>query len=253
MKNKKYINSLLAACVLFSCFNSQAAELKRVYGKLSFGYGDWNKGFVNVDRGEVWKAVADFGAVFDRGEFASFYEMNVLNHPVEGRNHVTQFLGHYRVVEGSNFTAMMKLYMSMENKFGDELNMMYGVGYLGLTSPSGFIKPYFAVHNLSNDYTSKKYGQATGFNGYVLGWVAAYNFDMFNEKFVISNWNEVEMDRNDAYAEQQGGKTGLNGAVTFTWKFMPRWTASVSYRYFNNKLGYDGYGDRMNYLIGFGF
>ncbi len=52
--------------------------------------------------------------------------MNVLNHPVEGRNHVTQFLGHYRVVEGSNFTAMMKLYMSMENKFGDELNMMYG-------------------------------------------------------------------------------------------------------------------------------
>ncbi|ENA1131615.1 hypothetical protein ABFT00_004808, partial [Salmonella enterica] len=53
MKNKKYINSLLAACVLFSCFNGQAAELKRVYGKLSFGYGDWNKGFVNVDRGEV--------------------------------------------------------------------------------------------------------------------------------------------------------------------------------------------------------
>lgn len=43
MKNKKYINSLLAACVLFSCFNGQAAELKRVYGKLSFGYGDWNK------------------------------------------------------------------------------------------------------------------------------------------------------------------------------------------------------------------
>ncbi|MCR2698054.1 hypothetical protein NSP71_26930, partial [Salmonella enterica] len=25
------------------------------------------------------------------------------------------------------------------------------------------------------------------------------------------------------------------------------------YRYFNNKLGYDGYGDRMNYLIGFEF
>ncbi len=25
------------------------------------------------------------------------------------------------------------------------------------------------------------------------------------------------MDRNDAYAEQQGGTTGLNGAVTFTW------------------------------------
>lgn len=40
MKNKKYINSLLAACALFSCFNGQATELKRVYGKISLGYGD---------------------------------------------------------------------------------------------------------------------------------------------------------------------------------------------------------------------
>ncbi|EAA5485258.1 hypothetical protein DQD41_06315 [Salmonella enterica subsp. enterica] len=253
MTNKIYIKSILGACILATCCASQATELKRVYGKISLGYGDWNKGFKNVDRGEVWKAVADFGAVFDRGEFASFYEMNVLNHPVEGRNHVTQFLGHYRPIEGYDFTLMTKLYMSMENKFGDELNMMYGIGYLGLVEKSWFIKPYLAVHNLSNDYTLKTYGQATGFNGYVAGWVAAYNFDMFNESFAISNWNEVEFDRNDAYAEQQGGHTGLNGAVTFTWKFMPRWTASVSYRYFNNKLGYDGYGDRLNYLIGFSF
>ena len=141
----------------------------------------------------------------------------------------------------------------MENTFGDELNMMYGVGYLGLVEKSWFIKPYVAIHNLSNDYTSKKYGQATGLNGYVLGWVAAYNFEMFNEKFAVSNWKEIEMDRNDAYAEQQGGHTGLNGAVTFTWKFIPSWTASVSYRYFNNKLGYKDYGDRMNYMIGFEF
>lgn len=153
--NKKYINSLLGACLILACFNGHSAELKRVYGKISLGYGDWNKGFVNVDRGEVWKAVADFGAVFDRGEFASFYEMNVLNHPVEGRNHVTQFLGHYRPIEGSDFTLMTKLYMSMENTFGDELNMMYGVGYLGLVEKSWFIKPYVAIHNLSNDYTSK--------------------------------------------------------------------------------------------------
>lgn len=72
MANKLYIKSILGACLLATCCGSQATELKRVYGKISLGYGDWNKGFVNVDRGEVWKAVADFGAVFDRGEFASF-------------------------------------------------------------------------------------------------------------------------------------------------------------------------------------
>lgn len=253
MKNKIYIKSIFCMSILCSSFSGHAAELKRVYGKISAGYGDWNKGLVNVDRGEVWKVVGDFGAVFDKGEFASFYEMNVLNHPVEGRNHVTQFLGHYRLIDGYDFTVMTKLYMSMENTFGDELNMMYGVGYLGLVEPSWFIKPYIAVHNLSNDYNSKTYGQATGFNGYVVGWVAAYHFEILNQKFAFANWNEIEFDRNNAYAEQQGGDTGLNGALTFTWKFMPRWTASISYRYFNNKLGYDGYGDRMNYMVGFEF
>lgn len=253
MNKNVVISNLLGTCIALTCFNGETTELKRVYGKISARYGDWNKGFVNVDRGEVWSIVGDFGAEFDRGEFASFYESNVLNHAVEGRNHVTQFLGHYRPIEGSDFTVMTKLYMSMENKFGDELNMMYGVGYLGLKEKSWFIKPYIAIHNLSSDYNSKKYGQASGFNGYVLGWVAAYNFELFKEKFAISDWNEIEFDRNDAYAQQQGGKTGLNGAVTLTWKFIPRWTASVSYRYFDNKLGWDRYGDRINYIVGYEF
>lgn len=253
MRISVFVINILASCVLFSGLNCQAAELKRVYGKISARYGDWNKGFVNVDRGEVWSLIGDFGADFDRGEFSSFFESNVLNHAVEGRNHVTQFLGHYRPLEDSNFSLMGKLYMTMENQFGDELNMMYGIGYLGLKDKSWFIKPYLALHNLSSDYNSKKYGQASGFNGYVFGWVAAYNFEMFKEKFSLSDWNEVEFERNDAYAEQQGGKTGLNGAVTFTWKLIPRWTASVSYRYFNNKLGWDRYGDRINYIVGYEF
>lgn len=88
MKNKKYINSLFVVCVFFFCFNGQVVELKCVYGKFSFGYGDWNKGFVNVDCGEVWKVVVDFGVVFDRGEFVLFYEMNVFNYLVEGCNYV---------------------------------------------------------------------------------------------------------------------------------------------------------------------
>ncbi len=132
MRKVRIIQIILSLCIMLTCITGQAAELKRVYGKISAGYGDWNKGFVNVDRGEVWKLVADFGAIFDKGEFSSFYEMNVLNHPVEGRNHVTQFLGHYRPIDGSDFTLMTKLYISMENKFGDELNMMYGLGLSGL-------------------------------------------------------------------------------------------------------------------------
>ncbi|HGA5254560.1 TPA: hypothetical protein ACISXX_004953, partial [Salmonella enterica subsp. diarizonae serovar 61:l,v:z35] len=48
-----------------------------------------------------------------------------------------------------------------------------------------------------NAYTAKlAWGTATDFNSYVLGWAAADNFNMFNEKFVIVNWNDVEMVRN---------------------------------------------------------
>jgi hypothetical protein len=69
----------------------------------------------------------------------------------------------------------------------------------------------------------------------------------------LSNWNEIELDRNDAYAEQQHGHTGINGGLTLAWKFYPRWKASVTWRYFDNKLGYDGFGDQMIYMLGYEF
>ncbi|VEB50733.1 Nucleoside-specific channel-forming protein Tsx [Salmonella enterica subsp. enterica] len=75
----------------------------------------------------------------------------------------------------------------------------------------------------------------------------------FGEDFVLSDWNEIELDRNDAYTEQQFGRNGLNGGLTLAWKFYPRWKATVTYRYFANKLGYDGYGDQMIYMVGYSF
>ena len=43
-------------------------------------------------------------------------------------------------------------------------------------------------------------------------------YSLFDEKFVLSNWNEIELDRNDAYTEQQFGRNGLNGGLTIAWK-----------------------------------
>ncbi|WP_289237735.1 outer membrane protein OmpK, partial [Escherichia coli] len=83
-------------------------------------------------------------------------------------------------------------------------------------------KPYIGLHNQSGDYVSAKYGQTNGWNGYVVGWTAVLPFTLFDEKFVLFNWNEIELDRNDAYAEQQFGRNGLNGGLTIAWKFYPR-------------------------------
>ncbi len=98
--------------------------------------------------------------------------------------------------------------------------MFYGLGYLGWSGKWGFFKPYLGLHNESGDYVSPKYGQTSGWNGYVLGWTAAYNFTLFDEKFVLSDWNEIEFERNDAYAEQQHGDYGINGGLTLARNFI---------------------------------
>jgi|UniRef100_A0A8H9YXW4 hypothetical protein len=251
MKDLHFKKALLTLSILFAC-QAHALELKTSYGSINAGYANWNTGFENTHRGEVWKATADFGAIFDKGEFYSFYESNVLNHAVEGRNHVLSAQTHIRLFD-SDFSFMGKLYGQFENTWGDELNMMYGLGYLGWSGPSGFFKPYVALHNLSNDYVSRKYGQATGLNGYVVGWTSAWFFDLWGEKMVLSDWNEFELDRNDAYAEQQHSKNGINGGLTLTWKFYPHFKASATWRYFDNKLGYDGFGDQLIYMLGYDF
>ena len=104
--------ALLLPC-LFSGY-THALELINSYGSINAGYANWNTGFENTHRGEVWKAMADFGAQFDKGEFYSFYESNVLNHPVEGRNHTVSALAHIRFFN-SDFSFMGKVYGQFEN------------------------------------------------------------------------------------------------------------------------------------------
>ncbi|WP_054176429.1 outer membrane protein OmpK [Citrobacter sp. CtB7.12] len=251
IKNVLLTSLVLAAPSLFS-HSAQALEYKNAFGSINAGYADWNSGFVNVHRGEVWKATADFGINFKEAEFYSFYESNVLNHSVAGRNHTVSAMTHVRLFD-SNYTFFGKLYGQWENTWGDDLDMFYGLGYLGWTGNWGFFKPYIGLNNQSGDYVSQKYGQTSGWNGYVLGWTAAYNFTLLEEKFVLSNWNEIEFDRNNAYAEQQYGDYGINGGLTLAWKFYPCWKATVTWRYFENKLGYDGFGDQMIYMVGYEF
>lgn len=244
-------------CILFaisSLFSQSllALEYKNSFGSINAGYADWDSGFVNVDRGEVWKVTADFGVNFREAEFYSFIESNVLNHSVAGRNHTVSAMTHVRLFD-SDYTFFGKIYGQWENTWGDDLDMFYGLGYLGWTGEWGFFKPYIGLHNQSGDYVSQKYGQTSGWNGYVVGWTTAYNFVLFSESFSLSDWNEVELERNDAYAEQQYGHYGINGGLTLAWKFYPRWKAAITWRYFKNKLGYDGFGDQMIYMLGYEF
>lgn len=135
IKNVLLTSLVLAAPSLFS-HSAQALEYKNAFGSINAGYADWNSGFVNVHRGEVWKATADFGINFKEAEFYSFYESNVLNHSVAGRNHTVSAMTHVRLFD-SNYTFFGKLYGQWENTWGDDLDMFYGLGYLGWTGNWG--------------------------------------------------------------------------------------------------------------------
>ena len=119
---------VLATPALFSQ-NVQALEYKNSFGSINAGYADWNSGFVNVHRGEVWKATADFGVNFREAEFYSFIESNVLNHAVAGRNHTVSAMTHVRLFD-SDYTFFGKIYGQWDNSWGDDLDMFYGLGYL---------------------------------------------------------------------------------------------------------------------------
>lgn len=111
---------LLIACTLITAIYHFPAysslEYKGTFGSINAGYADWNSGFVNTHRGEVWKVTADFGVNFKEAEFYSFYESNVLNHAVAGRNHTVSAMTHVRLFD-SDMTFFGKIYGQWDNSW----------------------------------------------------------------------------------------------------------------------------------------
>jgi hypothetical protein len=82
MRNALYApkKGKLLACALISTtalcsLPAWSLEYKGAFGSINAGYADWNSGFENVHRGEVWKATADFGVNFREAEIYSFLKV----------------------------------------------------------------------------------------------------------------------------------------------------------------------------------
>lgn len=139
IKRTVLFSLLLTISTVFS-HSVHALEYKNSFGSINAGYADWNSGFVNVHRGEVWKVTADFGVNFKEAEFYSFIESNVLNHAVAGRNHTVSAMTHVRLFD-SDYTFFGKIYGQWDNSWGDDLDMFYGAGYLGWSGVGGSSNP----------------------------------------------------------------------------------------------------------------
>ena len=78
-------------------------------------------------------------------------------------------------------------------------------------------------------------------------------FEAFGKPFLLSNWTEIEMFRNNEYAHNNYGSTGVNGGLNLGMDITKNINATVMYRYYYNKLGADGYGDIMIYRLAYKF
>jgi hypothetical protein len=86
------------------------------------------------------------------------FESNVLNHSVEGRNHTVSAMAHVRLFD-SDYSFFGKLYGQWDNSWSDDLDMFYGLGYLGWQGKSGFLNPILDCITSPGIITQKNMGK----------------------------------------------------------------------------------------------
>ena len=250
---KTTIAAIIAATTAFSA----QGEYQWGFANVSMNYLDWTQHTTHKSGNSSHKD--DFaylelegGAGNSRGELYGFFDLeNPFNSKTDsdaGDNQRYTFKTTGRFYLGdSGFNAYGHVYgtYSLPGNGGNfhEVNTLYGIGYN--TNFHGlWFKPLAALHYVDQTFYS-------GNNGYVLGWVAGYDFNMWNEKFSVTNWHEMEFNRNERYGN--GGRNGINGALALWWTPVPSVTTGIQYRYADNKLGEDFYQQAIVYSIKYNF
>jgi len=113
-----------------------------------------------------------------------------------------------------------------------------------------FIRPFIGFHYANDNFNPGEW------NGYMAGWTFNYDFQLASLKFSLSNWNEIEFDRDSHYGgsnSADGRSWGINGAVALWWHATDHITTGIQYRYADHKLGYSGYQNGVIYTLKYNF
>ena len=260
-------STVIAATLATSAVMATTAQAEYQYGfaNIYADYLNWGNGFEdlstahtspggwdNGSRDEHFTLGIEGGAGFSWGEMYGFYEYEKINWASNERDQALKVSAHYRLA-GSDFTVYGQVYDINDQKFNSsEQNRVIGLGYLGLQGDGWWFKPWVGYHDISVDgaMDPQDHKDVQGSNGGMLGWNAGYTFKVAGQPLMLTNWNEVEFSRNDVYSKMQFGETGLNGAIGLWYDINETFYTGIQYRYFQNKLGWDGYGDAMIYRIG---
>ncbi len=250
--------SVVALSILATSISAPSqAEYLYGFGNVYTDYLTWTHGTqgfngidVSTDRDDHVTLGAEGGAAFSWGELYGFYEYEKINEGSNKRSQAAKFSLHYKLIE--NATLYTQIYDFSENAGAfDEQNRVLGFGYVGLANENYWFKPWVGFHDVTaGSANAAANPDASGLNGGMFGWSAGAKFEIAGQPLLITNWNEIEFARNEAYSVSQNGSSGLNGGLSLWYDVSPRIYTGLTYRYFSNKLGVDGYGDALIFRLG---
>ena len=233
------------------------------FANISLNYLNWSKGTEhrtknNAAKGDFFYLELEGGVGYNWGEFYGFADLEnptYNTHESDGRDHrrtAVKITSHIYLGE-SPFSVYLHIYDFRDYGYDAyEQDQVLGFGFRHNFSNGIWFKPFLgAAHVESNAYS--------GMNGYMLGWVAGYDFKLFDENFSITNWHELTFDRDkeylyDNYVEGKAGEVGNNGALALWWHPIEKITTGIQYRYSINKLGTpDAFQNAIIYSVKFNF
>ncbi|MBY6195979.1 outer membrane protein OmpK [Vibrio hangzhouensis] len=259
------LSRLILTTILLITSNSVFAEYLYGFGNIYLDHQSWNHGPSPIQDGQNGKIRNQLvlglegGAGFTWGELYGFYDRESIEKSSKEQKNSLKGTGHLYLAD-SGVSLYGQLYHH-DNPGQSETNHVVGLGYTSLSGSQWFFKPWIGLHNITSWDSYSINQNVNGDNGIMAGWSALYGFNLGEQRFSLINWNEIEFNRNDMYAENQGGKNGFQGAVILLWHPTERVSTGIHYRYFYNKLGVYGssggaqqhYGDALIYRLQYSF
>ena len=227
------------------------------FSNVSINYLDWTSGT------EERSGKADFaylelegGAGWDWGEFYFFTDIENPgrgwdNAPPDNSRFVIKPIADVKL-GNSNWYFHVQDYLLNEDDFYVN-NLVTGIAYKFSGENGSFLRPFFGPHFQNSTFYD-------GFNGYMAGWVGAYNFSVKGQNLTLSQWHEFEFDRAEEHYKTDddirigdGESHGMNGAVALWWNINKQITTGIQYRYADNKLGSQSYQTGPIYTVKYNF
>jgi len=241
--------------LLMTLYISTQAEMLYIFSNLSINYLDWNKQTHNSTTQEDFAYLnLEGGAGWDWGEF---YGNASLENPTKKYNtssvdnqRYTGFIDFDIKVKDGFYIHFQDFFLQSKNFYVN--NFVVGAAYKYHNGSNFWIRPFLGAHLTNDTYFD-------GFNGFMTGVKFNYDFIMYEEKFNIFNWTEIEFARDKEFYEDSGTPIGdskcygLNGDLNFWWNINENFSTGMHYRYAKYKLGFSAYQSAFIYTFKYNF